>query len=87
MDRKLRIHYDVLGDVLYLERCPPYAEQDSDEVASGIVTRTNPDSGEIETVEILFYSSRPLASLYMDLPEDLSLDFLVREFAQQQQAA
>jgi hypothetical protein len=55
MTGRLTIHYDRVGDILYLQRCPPYAEQESEELGDDVVARTNPTTGEIE---ILFLSSR-----------------------------
>ena len=55
MTGKLTIQYDRVGDILYLQRCPPYAEQESEELGDDIVARMNPGSGEIEILEILFF--------------------------------
>ena len=60
MKSKLTIHYDKVGDILYIEKCPPYKEQDSEELEDEIGVRLNPESGEIETVEINFFSQRVL---------------------------
>ena len=56
--RELKFHYDQIGDILYIDRCKPYAEQESEAVGDDIVVRLNPGTNEVENVEILFYSKR-----------------------------
>jgi uncharacterized protein YuzE len=58
MASRLTLQYDRVGDILYIETCPPYAEQDSDELDDHIVARSNPETGQIESLEILFFSTR-----------------------------
>jgi len=58
MEAHLSIDYDRLGDILYLGTTAPYPEQETEELEYGIVARLNPHSGEIENLEILFFSSR-----------------------------
>ena len=58
MGQRLKITYDQIGDFLFLDVCRPYPEQDSNEIDSAIVARFNPKTGEIETLEILFFESR-----------------------------
>jgi uncharacterized protein YuzE len=58
MAKRLTVRYDKIGDILYIDTCPPYAEQDSEELGDEIVARLNPTSGSVENVEILFFSKR-----------------------------
>jgi len=58
MASRLTLQFDRVGDILYIETCPPYAEQDSDELDDHIVARSNPETGQIESLEILFFSTR-----------------------------
>ncbi|MEO8540854.1 MAG: DUF2283 domain-containing protein [bacterium] len=58
MDAHLRLSYDREGDILYLNAVVPYADQDSDEIADGVIARMNPETGQVENLEILFFSSR-----------------------------
>ena len=58
MASRLTLQYDRVGDILYIETCPPYAEQESDELDNHIVARSNPETGQIESLEILFFSTR-----------------------------
>ena len=57
MDERLRISYDKIGDLLFIDVCPTYAEQDSNEIDESVVARFNLTTGNIETVEILFFYS------------------------------
>jgi len=47
---------------------PPYAEQKSEEIGDGVIARLNPETGEIENLEVLFFSTRPLRSDLLELP-------------------
>jgi hypothetical protein len=58
MGERLTLHYDKIGDIMYVEKCPPYAGQDSDEIDDGMVARFNPTTNEVESLEILFWSKR-----------------------------
>jgi hypothetical protein len=58
MAQKLTLRYDRIGDILYVETCLPYATQESDCLPDEIVGRYNPDTGELEGMEILFFSRR-----------------------------
>ena len=46
---------------------PPYPEQETEELGDDIVARLNPDTGGIESLEILFFSTRPPRTL-LELP-------------------
>jgi len=68
MDTKLRFTYDREGDILHIDTCPPYAEQESEELGDEVVVRVNPKTGEIENLEVLFFSTRLLRSDLFELP-------------------
>ena len=68
MDDKLTFRYDPVGDILYVDTCPPYAEQESEEVGDEIIARLNPTSGEVENLEILFFSKRMTAGQQFEVP-------------------
>ena len=57
MGEILTIEYDKIGDFLFIDVCPPYAEQDSNEIGECLVARFNLETGEIETIEVLFFFS------------------------------
>ncbi|WOD39076.1 DUF2283 domain-containing protein [Nodosilinea sp. E11] len=58
MAEKLVFKYDQTGDILYINTCAPYAEQESEEIGDEMIARLNPVSGEVENLEILFFSKR-----------------------------
>lgn len=68
MVEKLRFKYDQIGDILYIEKCPPYPEQESEELGDEVLARLNPTTGQIETLEILFFSKRFLEGNLLELP-------------------
>jgi uncharacterized protein YuzE len=55
---KLTFQYDRQGDVLYITSRPPYAEQDTEELGDDVIARLNPDTGDIESLEVLSFSTR-----------------------------
>lgn len=69
MAEKLVFQYDQVGDILYINKCAPYAEQESEEIGDEMIARLNPISGEVENLEILFFSKRLLsANFLLELP-------------------
>ena len=72
-DRSLIVSYDREGDILYVDKCEPYAEQESEEIGDEIVARLNPESNEVESLAILFFSKRLMASEKLTLPIDVDL--------------
>lgn len=72
-DRRLVFRYDREGDILYIDQCAPYAEQDSEEIGDEVIARLNPDSGIVENLEILFFSRRLMANEQLELPIEIDL--------------
>jgi uncharacterized protein YuzE len=68
MAEALTFKYDREGDILYIDKCPPYAEQETEELGDDVIARLNPQTGEIETLEVLFFSTRLLRSDLFTLP-------------------
>ncbi len=68
MAEKLTFHYDREGDILYIDKLAPYAEQESEEIGDDIIARLNPTSGTVENLEILFFSTRLLRQDLFELP-------------------
>jgi len=56
MTENLIIKYDPTGDILYINKCAPYPEQ------------VNPQTEEIENLEILFFSQRLQENNELQLP-------------------
>jgi uncharacterized protein YuzE len=69
MEAKLTFQYDREGDILYIiNKGPPYPEQESEELGDEVIARLNPKTGEIENLEVLFFSTRLLRSDLFELP-------------------
>ncbi len=68
MNAKLRFEYDRSGDILYINKRPPYPEQEPAEIDYGVIARLNPTTGEIENLEILFFSRRLDEKTPFELP-------------------
>ncbi len=68
MDAGLTFNYDRDADILHIDKCSPYADQNSEELEDEIVARLNPETGDIENLEILFFSTRLLRSELFRLP-------------------
>jgi uncharacterized protein YuzE len=68
MDTKLIFKYDRETDILYIDKCPPYAEQESEELGDDVVARLNPATREVENLEVLFFSTRLLRQNLFEIP-------------------
>ncbi len=68
MEAQLTIEYDSIGDILYLGKRSVYPEQETEEIEYGVVARLNPKSGEIENLEVLFFSTRLVNGQTLQLP-------------------
>ena len=66
--RMLKFKYDREADILHIDKCPPYAEQESEELPDEIVARLNPKTGEVENLEVLFFTTRLLRADLFELP-------------------
>ena len=73
MGAKLTFKYDRESDILYIDKSPPYKEQVSEELGDDIIARLNPSTGEMENLEVLFFSTRLLRSDLMELPVSATL--------------
>jgi uncharacterized protein YuzE len=68
MEARLTFNYDREADILHIDKCPPYAEQGSEELDDEVVARLNPETGAVENLEVLFFSTRLLRSDFFELP-------------------
>jgi hypothetical protein len=68
MGAKLTFMYDREADILYVNTRTPYAEQDSQELGDEVIARFNPTTHEIESLEVLFYSTRLRDDNSFELP-------------------
>lgn len=78
MAEKLTFRYDREADILYIDKCTPYSEQESEELGDGIIARLNPETGEVENLEVLFFSTRLLRSDLFELPVSADLRLVVQ---------
>ena len=81
METKLRFKYDREADILHIDKCPPYAEQASEELQDEVVARLNPHTGEVENLEVLFFSTRLLRTDLFELPVTADLRLVTKEGA------
>lgn len=68
MEAKLSFRYDREADILHIDKLAPYAEQESEELGDDVIARLNPNSGDIENLEVLFFSTRLLRNDLFELP-------------------
>jgi len=73
VEATLTFKYDREADILHIDKCPPYAEQESEELPDEIVARLNPDTGEVENLEVLFFLTRLLRTDLFELPVNADL--------------
>jgi uncharacterized protein YuzE len=73
MEAKLTFKYDREADILHIDKCPPYAEQESEELGDEVIARLNPATREIENLEVLFFSTRLLRRELIELPVEAEL--------------
>lgn len=78
MAAQLNFKYDREGDILYIDKVPPYAEQETEELGDDVVARLNPTTGEVENLEVLFFSTRLLRSDLFSLPVTADLRLVGR---------
>lgn len=79
MDAKLTFQYDREADILYIGKCPPYPEQESEELGDEVIARLNPKTGDVENLEVLFFSTRLLRSDAIELPVTADLRLVARD--------
>jgi uncharacterized protein YuzE len=73
MATKLTFRYDREADILHIDKRPPYAEQESEELGDDVIARMNPGTGEIENLEVLFFSTRLLRQDLLEIPVEADL--------------
>ena len=78
MEAKLTFKYDREADILYIYKRPPYAEQESQEIGDEVIARLNPVTGEVENLEVLFFSTRLLRSDLIELPVTADIRLVVK---------
>ncbi|HEX5141006.1 MAG TPA: DUF2283 domain-containing protein [Dehalococcoidia bacterium] len=76
MGEKLSLHYDRDGDILFINKREPYPAQNSEELGEDVIARLNPETGDVESLEIMFFSSRLLRSNSLELPLTVDLHLI-----------
>jgi uncharacterized protein YuzE len=71
VEKKLIFKYDRAADILYIDKTAPYPEQETEELGDDVLVRLNPTTGEIENLEILFFSTRLLRNDLFELPVEV----------------
>jgi len=79
MAATLSFKYDREADILHIDKCPPYAEQGSEELGDDVIARLNPKTGEVENMEVLFFSTRLLRSELFELPVSAELHVVAEQ--------
>ena len=79
MENPLSIHYDPVSDTLCVDRRPPYAEQDSDLLDDDTLARFNPQTGDVETLELMHFRRRLESDQGVRLPVAASFQPLALE--------
>ena len=68
MAAKLAFQYDRAADILHITSRPSYPEQETEELGDDVIARLNPQTGDVESLEVLFFSTRLLRSDLFELP-------------------
>lgn len=79
MGAKLTFKYDRDADILHIDKCSPYAAQESEELGDDVIARLNPQSGAVENLEVLFFSTRLLRGDLFEVPIDADLHIATAE--------
>jgi uncharacterized protein YuzE len=79
MGAKLIFKYDREADILHIDKCAPYPEQESEELGDEVIARLNPATGQIENMEVLFFSTRLLRGEVFEIPVEAELHVATRE--------
>ncbi len=64
----MNLRYYPASDTLDIDARAPYESQGSDEIAQGVVARSNPSTGEIENLEVMYLQKRFAAGLPFEIP-------------------
>lgn len=79
MDAKLTFKYDREADILYINKREPYPKQESEELGDEVIARLNPSTGEVENIEVLFFSTWLLRNELFELPLSADLRLPARD--------
>jgi len=57
MGAKLSFKYDRDADILHIDKRSPYPEREAEELGDEVIARLNPDTNEVEDLEVFFFST------------------------------
>ena len=77
MGNKLTFEYYREADILYINTRSSYKTQKTEELGDDVIARLNPETGEIENLEVLFFSTRLLRDTLFELPITADLQLAV----------
>src|ERR1700681_1425904 len=72
MGAKLSFKYDREADILHIDKCQP-AKQELEELGDEVIARLNPKTGDIENMEVLFFSTGLLRGELFEIPVEAEL--------------
>ncbi len=78
MGKSLTFRYERDVDILYIDTCQPYPEQQSEDLGDEVIARLNPNTGDVENLEVLFFSTRLLRNDLFELPIAADLRLAVK---------
>ena len=79
MEARLKFQYDREADILHVDTCSPYAEQESEELGDDVIARLNPKTGDVENLEVLFFSTRLLRDTLFEVPLKTGMRLIKKE--------
>lgn len=66
--KKLTFQYDREGDILHIGSRPVCVDQETEELGDDVIARINPETGDVESLEVLFFSTRLFRRDLFELP-------------------
>jgi uncharacterized protein YuzE len=68
----MKVHYDAIGDILYIDLFPPTADQIMREVSEGLLLRLQLSTGKLEGYEIHGFVARSEDGREFELPRTVA---------------
>ena len=72
MDSVMKVHYDPIGDILYIDLFPPTADQIMREVSEGVLLRLQLSTGKPQGYEIHGFVARSDDGWEFELPKTVA---------------
>lgn len=68
----MKVHYDAIGDILYVDLYPPTSDQIMREVSEGVLLRLRLSTGNLEGYEVHGFVARSESGREFDLPQSVA---------------